>query len=128
MALSASFRDMLAELLAPAGTIAIRRMFGGAGLYVDVIIVGLLDDDTLFLKVDDLNRPDFEAEGMAPFTYATSTGQNSLPSYWRCPERLFDEPDELIAWVRRSLGASQRAAKPKGKGSRRKPSRRQGST
>ena len=29
------------ELLAPLGRIAARRMFGGAGLYVDGLIVGL---------------------------------------------------------------------------------------
>ena len=42
-------------------------MFGGAGLYHDGLFFGLIDDDALYLKVDDSNRIDFEARGKGPF-------------------------------------------------------------
>jgi hypothetical protein len=29
---------------------------------------------------------------------------------WRAPERLFDEPDELVAWARAALAAAGRVA------------------
>lgn len=105
--------ELLIEHLAPLGRITIRRMFGGAGVYCDGVIVALIADDALYLKVDDANRPDFEAEGMAPFSYDTKTGRTTITSYWRMPERLFDEADELVAWARKALQASLRAGSAK---------------
>lgn len=40
----------LTDLLAPAGTVTARAMFGEYGLYVDGKIFALVCDDTLFLK------------------------------------------------------------------------------
>ena len=37
------------ELLEPLGAITVRRMFGGAGLYVEGLIVGLEIEGTLYL-------------------------------------------------------------------------------
>jgi DNA transformation protein len=34
-------------------------------------------------------------------------------SYWRAPERLYDEPDEMIAWAGKALAAAQRTSRPK---------------
>lgn len=31
-------------------------------------------------------------------------------SFWRAPERLFDEPDELVKWARAALAAARRVA------------------
>jgi hypothetical protein len=31
-------------------------------------------------------------------------------SFWRAPERLFDEPDELVTWARAALTAARRVA------------------
>ena len=47
------------------------------------------------LSVDDGNRGAFEAEGLAPFTY-DGKGRTIVLPYWRVPERLFDEPDEMV--------------------------------
>jgi DNA transformation protein len=33
-----------------------------------------------------------------------------IGSYWRVPERLFDDPDEMVDWARAALAAGQRAA------------------
>jgi len=31
-------------------------------------------------------------------------------SFWRAPQRLFDEPDELVSWARAALAAAHRVA------------------
>jgi DNA transformation protein len=31
-------------------------------------------------------------------------------SFWRAPDRLFDEPDELLRWARSALAAARRVA------------------
>ena len=104
----------LADILSPLGHITARRMFGGAGVYCDGVIFGLIVDDVLYLKADAASAKAFADEGMAPFTYETSSGGRSVMSYWRAPERLFDEADEFVSWARTALAVSQ-AAKDKPK-------------
>ena len=43
--------------------------------------------------------PGFKAEGLEPFTYRAGNGKRAMMSYWRMPERLYDDPDELAAWA-----------------------------
>ena len=124
MASSAGFLAFLDEQLAGLGPVSIRRMFGGAGVFADGIMFALVSDDTLYFKVDETTRADFEAEGMGAFTYATKDGRNTLMSYWRAPERLFDEPDEMLAWARKALTIARSAdARKAGKASKRRPAR-----
>lgn len=113
--MSDHLHDLLIEHLAPLGRITVRRMFSGGGVYCDGVIVALVLRDAVHFKVDDTNRPDYEAEGMAPFSYETKTGRHVLTSYWRIPERLLDEPDELLVWARKALQASLRAGAEKAK-------------
>jgi DNA transformation protein len=115
MTASEGFIEFLKDLLGGLGPISVRRMFGGAGVYCDGVMFALVLDDTLYFKADDRNRPDFEAEGLAPFSYATKDGRNTIMSYWRCPDRLFDDPEEMAAWAGKALAAARKAAaKPAG--------------
>ena len=98
--------EFLRDILGPLGHITARRMFGGAGVYCDGIIFALLIDDIVYLKADAGSIPSFEDEGMAPFTYDTSHGAKAVMSYWRAPERLYDEPDEFVEWARRAVAVS----------------------
>ena len=106
MAVSDGFKGLVAELLAPVGPIAIKRMFGGAGVMLEGVMFALVADDVLYFKVDDRTRARFESEGMGPFTYATKNGDNVLNSYYRAPERLYDEPDEMLAFAREAADAA----------------------
>ncbi len=110
MSVTAGFLDMLQEGLAPLGRIGVRRMFGGAGIYGDGVMFGLVADDVLYLKADDATKAPFEAESCGPFVYE-GKGKPIAMSYWRIPERLLDEPDELVEWGRIALGTARRAAK-----------------
>ena len=115
MAISDGFIAQVKELLAPLGAITVRKMFGGAGVYVNGQIIALVSDDVLYFKTSEATRKDFAAEGMGPFRYATKDGEHALTSYWRAPERLFDEPDEMAMWARRALTASRAASADKSK-------------
>ena len=104
--------DFIAELFAPFGSVTVRRMFGGAGLFCEGLMFGLVFDGAIFLKVDDASIPDFEREGSVPFVYTRAkspgrVGRHSL-SYWRLPERLYDDPEELVSWARRALTVAER--------------------
>jgi DNA transformation protein len=110
MTASDGFVEFLKDLLGPHGPITVRRMFGGACIFRDGVMFALIVDDTLYFKADDSNRRDFEAEGLAPFSYETKNGRNTIMSYWRCPDRLFDDPDEMAAWAGKALAAARKAA------------------
>lgn len=97
------------QLRAP---VTFKRMFGGAGLFQDGIMIGLIADDTLYWKADALSQPDFEAEGMGPFLYE-KRGQPVALSYWRCPPDALEDPDELDTWHARAVEAALRAAAKK---------------
>jgi DNA transformation protein and related proteins len=104
--------DFIRDLFASFGPVTVRRMFSGAGIFADGLMFGLVIRDVIYLKVDDGNRADFEREGCAPFTYARGRksgrpSQHTLP-YWRVPERLYDDPDELAVWARRAFAAAER--------------------
>jgi DNA transformation protein and related proteins len=120
VASSPEFLAFLTDQLAPLGHITTRRMFSGAGLYCDGVIFALLLRDTLHFRVDDGNRAAYEAEGLQPFSYETKGRTVQVGAYWRVPERLFDDPDEIVEWARAALAAGRRAAakkKPKRGGS-----------
>jgi DNA transformation protein len=108
--------EFIAELFAPFGSVTVRRLFGGAGLFREGLMFGLVFDGAIFLKVDDASIPDFEREGSVPFVYtraksAGRVGPHSL-SCWRLPERLYDDPEELVSWARRAFAIAERRKEP----------------
>ena len=113
--------DFLTELFAGFGAISVRRMFSGSGVFADGLMIALVVDGVIFLKADETLAPQFEREGLAPFSYKTKEGRRTLMSYWRMPERLYDDPDELAVWARQSMAAAQRsgtrAKRPRSKAS-----------
>ncbi len=102
--------ESIRELFVEFGPIDVRRMFGGAGIFVDGRMIGLVSRDVIYLKADAETIPSFEHEGVAPFSYATKNGEHKLTSYWRMPDRLYDDPEELARWARAAHGAAQRKA------------------
>lgn len=96
-------------------------MFGGAGLAAGGIIFGFVFDSVIYLKTDDATRPDFEREGSKSFVYplAKTPRMRKTPStFWRLPERLYDEPEELAVWAARAFAIAQRkkvAGRPRAK-------------
>ncbi|MDX2204476.1 MAG: TfoX/Sxy family protein [Hyphomicrobiaceae bacterium] len=109
-----TFAAFLAELMQPLGPVTARRMFSGAGLFCDGLMFGLIIGDVLYLKADEASRGRFEAEGAGPFVY-TAKGRSVAVGYWRAPERLLDEPDELVDWSRTAFAVARRAAAGKAK-------------
>jgi DNA transformation protein and related proteins len=121
--------QFIRELFAPFGPVTVRRMFGGAGIWSEGLMFALEFDGTLFLRVDETSIPDFEREGSRPFVYtraksAGRVGRASL-SYWRLPERLYDDPDELAVWAARARAiAERRKSEPRRRADKKPSSKR----
>jgi DNA transformation protein and related proteins len=110
MVASESYADFLREQLAPLGRLSLRRMFGKTGVFCDGVMFAVVTENTLYFRVDDHNREIFkEAASSPPLNYAKGGAMIDL-SFWRVPERLFDEPDELVTWARAALAAAHRVA------------------
>ena len=109
MVASDGFAEFLRDQLAPLGKIATRRMFGKTGVFCNGLMLAMVSDDTLYLRVDDQNRAVFREAAAAPLSYEKKGATIEL-AFWRVPERLLDEPDELVAWTREALAAARRVA------------------
>jgi DNA transformation protein len=114
MTASDDFAEFLREQLEPIGRVSMRRMFGKTGVFCDGVMFGMVTDNTLYVRVDDQNRGIFkEAESSPPLNYRKK-GETIDLAFWRVPERLIDEPDELVAWARAALAAARRIAAKRG--------------
>ena len=136
MAANRTYLAFVTELLSPIGHVTVRRMFGGAGIYCDGTIFALVADDVLYFKTSDRTRAQFIAEQSAPFAYSHKNGRLIETSYWRVPERLFEDEDELRVWAADAMAIAREtkaqspavkkrraSAKSEGAGTRRTRSR-----
>jgi DNA transformation protein len=104
--------EFIRDLFAQFRPVTVKRMFSGAGIFADGLMFGLIVDGAIHLKVDETNIADFEREGSRPFTYTRGKSlgrptRRALP-YWRLPERLYDDPDELAVWAGRAFAIAER--------------------
>jgi DNA transformation protein len=110
---SEEFRAFVLEQLADIDSVLARSMFGGVGLYAGGVFFGILAANTLYLKVDDSNRAQYESEGMAAFK--PFSDKPMTMSYYQVPARVLEDADELTTWVQASLrvaaGANPRKAR-----------------
>lgn len=89
-------------------------MFGGEGIFVGDLMIGIVIDDQIYLKTDDATRPDFEAEGSRPFTYTRGIeGKATSLSYYTVPDHLLDDAEAFGQWAKRAHAVAIAAKKPK---------------
>jgi DNA transformation protein len=112
VSVSASFKEFLIEQMAGFGSVTIRPMFGGAGVYHDGLMFALVDDEVLYFKVDDASRVAFEAENLPPFVYSKKDQKIDM-SYFRSPERCMDDADEMAKWCRAAYDVALKSAAKK---------------
>ena|SRR5271166_735467 len=106
--------EALKDLFKPFGEVAVKRMFGGAGIYAEGLCFAIEHGGEVFLKVDAFSQADFAAAGSSPFIYV-ARGKPMPTSFWRLPAIAHDEADELIRWASLGLEAAKRAAEAKAK-------------
>jgi DNA transformation protein and related proteins len=120
--IDSEFAQYCCELLSGVGPCTAKRMFGGWGIGTDgmniAILANLGDGDTLWLKVNDATRAEFEAAGCGPFTYE-ARGQRVSLGYYNVPADAMESPPLMLPWARlasqAALVARNSKAKPKPK-------------
>lgn len=99
------------ELLSCLGPCKAVRMFGGYGLSVDGMNVGLVIEDTLYLKSNALTVPQWLAAGGRPFEYE-ARGKTVQVKYHTPPDDALESPALMAPWARLALEAAVAARKP----------------
>ncbi|WP_418318416.1 TfoX/Sxy family protein [Piscinibacter sakaiensis] len=97
------------DLLAPLGTVRIRRMFGGHGIYLDDLFIAIIAAGTLYLKTDATSVERFRDAGCRPFEYETRDGRHTM-SYWSAPEEAMETPEAMAPWALLASDSARRAA------------------
>jgi DNA transformation protein len=93
------------EQLSGAEGISSRRMFGAFGLYRNDVFFAIISDDTLYFKVSDSSRADYETRGMARFRPYRDKPQVSM-SYYEVPADVIEDAEECVRWAMRAVAAS----------------------
>ncbi|MBR8221738.1 TfoX/Sxy family protein [Burkholderia ambifaria] len=113
--------EEIAYQLAPLGKVEVVRFFSGAAMRLDGVMFGFMSRGSLFLRVDDVNRPAFVAAGMGPFSYERPTRTVALEGYYETPADVLEDAGALFDWCRGAYraallaGAPKRNARPKSK-------------
>jgi DNA transformation protein len=108
MSVSPTFRSFVVEQLQRAAPgIRARSMFGGVGIYAADLFFALVDDDTVYFKVDETTRGEFEARGMGPFRPSGEDGE--VMQYYQVPADLLEDAEALRPWVEAAIGVARRA-------------------
>jgi DNA transformation protein len=100
-----TFVDHALDLLSSLELVEARRMFGGYGIYVRGVMLGLLDDDELFLKTDAETRQQFLAAGCRMWVYPGTIETH----YYRPPDEAHEDAEAMAPWARLALDAALRA-------------------
>jgi DNA transformation protein and related proteins len=118
MPVSPEYKEYILDLLIGVEGVTARAMFGGAGLYVEDTMFGLITSaDRFYLRVDKINQPDFEtleAEQFIPFKDDPKKSQMKMP-YFETPADVLEDEEELARWAKKAWEAARRNKKPKKK-------------
>ncbi len=106
MAVSDEFLDYVVGQLSLLGGVTVRKMFGGAGLYCEGRMFGLVADDVAYLKVDDSNRDGFIRAGSGPFQPYSDKAVTM--SYYEIPVDVLEDPPLLAQWAQRSVDIARK--------------------
>ncbi len=106
MTISDEFVNYVIDQLAGWGQVSARKMFGGAGLYCEGRMFGLIADDVAYLKADESNREDFVRAGCSAFQ--PFPDKKVTMSYYEIPADVLENRGELAIWAERSLAVAKR--------------------
>lgn len=103
------------EALEPLGSVSMRKMMGGATLYLDGTIFAIVAGGELWFKADAETDAVWDAEGCEKFSVTFKDGRVDVMNYRRAPADVYDDAETMQRWARLAVEAGARGA------SKRKP-------
>jgi len=108
------------EALEPMGRLSMRKMMGGATLYLDGTIFAIIVDGELWMKSDAEADPFWDAVSRERFTVTFKDGSIDMMNYRRAPSDAYDDAEELQRLAAVSLEAGRRRVVKKGPAKKRR--------
>jgi DNA transformation protein len=99
-----SFRSFVLAQLEELGDVTARSMFGGVGLYHRGVFFGIIARDTVYLKVGDANRADYNRVKAKPFQ--PYPGRPGTMKYYAVPIGVLESAAELAVWARKAIATA----------------------
>ncbi|HYG47851.1 MAG TPA: TfoX/Sxy family protein [Allosphingosinicella sp.] len=119
--------EWVQEAMEPVGAVTMRKMMGGATLYLDGTVFAIIDEGELWLKADAESDPVWDAEGCEKFCVTFKNGKSDVMNYRRAPLDVYDDPEAMRRWAALAIEAGARgAAKKRPKSSSRRRPRSKG--
>jgi DNA transformation protein len=115
MAVSGDFRRYVLDQLHGLGSVIARPMFGGVGLYNGDLFFALIDNDTLYFKVNETTRSRYVALGMKPFCPYPNDPSREMGGYFEVPADVLEDAEDLVTWARQASDVALRARREKRK-------------
>jgi DNA transformation protein len=100
------FPARVADRLVALGPVRPRAMFSGHGIFLDDVMFGLIVRDTLYFKVGEDNRGDYEQARAKPFSYMRGARRVAM-SYMTVPDAVWEDSATLARWAERSLAVAR---------------------
>jgi DNA transformation protein len=101
---SAGFKSFVLDQLEELGDVTPRSMFGGVGLYHRGVFFGIVARDTVYFKVGETNRADYEGARMKAFRpYPNRSG---VMKYHAVPLEVLESAAELAIWARKAIAVA----------------------
>ena len=97
------------EALEPLGRLSLRKMMGGATLYLDGAIFAIMVEGELWFKADEESNAIWDEAGCSErFSVTFKDGTVDRMNYRRPPSDVYDDPDELRRWSQLAVAAGLR--------------------
>lgn len=109
MSVSASYLTFVLGQLDGLPKVVTKRMFGGVGIYSDGTFFAVIDNDTLFFKVDGTLARRYRDKGMPPF--APIPGAAPMMAYYQVPPDVLEDGQLLVKWSTDSIAVATGTAK-----------------
>lgn len=114
MTTSPEYVGWIVDQLSDFDQIETKRLFGGRAVLKDNLNFGLIFQDELYFKADDVNIARFTVAGSQQFTYQKG-GKTIYVSFWTVPETVIEDKEEFSVWANDAFDAALRAKKPRSK-------------
>ncbi|RJF93277.1 TfoX/Sxy family protein [Sphingomonas cavernae] len=113
MSVDTGLVDWVGEALAPMGHVTMRRMMGGATLYLDGVVFAIVADDRLWFKADATSDTRWDGAGCERFTFVMKEGKVASMNYRAAPDAVYDDADAMREWAALAHEAGLRGAAKK---------------
>jgi len=98
-----SMQELIEDRLRSLPDIHVRRMFGGAGIYSEDTMFGILYKGNIYFKTNNDTRAAYVDNGMLPFRVRSGT---VLTAYYGVPPDILDDDDAFVSWAHRAISVA----------------------